>query len=173
MVALVAQDSSVKEIKLETDKETFRERWRNFVDSGLRLLLSEEKVKKVWRFLYRYNPWRVGGLLVGSLIINASMQLSASAQIAGDAEEAVEQIFGPHLDGATDFVQVLFGSGRLLVFVFGMGLVVYGIFDGISNRGSNWHIWAGIGSTLSLGVVLISVLEGAIFGGGGGTPAIP
>ncbi len=146
------------------ESESFKKRWFNFIDSGLHLFLDESKVKKVWRFLYRYNLWRFAGIGVGSLIMTASMQQMVTAQIADTAETEINNVLSPYLNGVDDFVTVVFGTGRLLLFVFGLGLIVYGIYDGISNRGSNWHIWAGIGSTLAIGVVLVSIVEKAVFG---------
>ncbi|WP_036488286.1 hypothetical protein [Myxosarcina sp. GI1] len=144
--------------------ESFKKRWLNFVDSGLHLFLSKARVRRVWRILYRYNLWRIGGALLGSLILTISMQLRATAQLLDDAESEVDGIFGDHLDGATDFVEVVFGSGRTIFLVIGVGLIAVALIDGVRNQGSNWHIWGLIGTSLILGVVLVSVWEGAIFG---------
>lgn len=161
MNLLTEQTSNLSSTK---PTKSFRKRWINFVDAGLHLCLPDEKVARVWRFLSKYNLWRKAGILAGSLILTISMQLRTSAQVLGDAEKEINDIFDGYLDGVTDFTEVLFGSGRLLLLVFGIGLVVYGIFDGIRGQGSNWHIWAGIGSTLILGIVLTSIWEKAIFG---------
>ncbi len=71
------------------ESESFPKRWVNFIDSGLHLFLDESKVKKVWRFSYRYNLWRFAGIGVGSLIMTASMQQMATAQIADTAETEI------------------------------------------------------------------------------------
>lgn len=152
------------ELNVAQTSKPFRERWSDFADSGLRLFLSEEKAKKVWRFLYRYNLWRWGGILTGGLILTVSMQLSASALILEDSEQAIEDVFGDYLTGVTDFIAVLFGSGRLLLLVFGIALIVGGVWDGLRNQGSNWHVWSGIGAALILCVVLAGMWEDAIFG---------
>ena len=152
-----------KEISVKKP-EQIRQRWRNFIDALLRLFLSEEKTKKVWRFFSRYNPWRIGGILAGSIILTIGMQPSVKAQLFKDAEKEVDTVFKPFLDGQTDFLGALFGAGRLLFFAFAIGLIIVGIFDGITNRGSNWHIWVGIGSSLIIGYVLVSAIEGMVFG---------
>ncbi len=157
-------DSSSKMVLVLKQTESFKKRWLTFVDSGLRLLLSDSACKKMWRNLYGYKRWRLVGTTIGSLIMTALMQVQVKAQIGERAEDEIESVFSPYLTGVSDFNAVLFGSGRLLVYVFGFGLIVFGIYDGITNRGSNWHIWAGIGSTLIIGVVLMGILEQAVFG---------
>jgi len=150
-----------------TKSKSFGERWIDFVDSGLRLFLPESKVKKVWRLIYRYNPWRTGGVLIGGLLLTLSMQsrtLAQKGELWENEQNAVETLFGDHLTGADDFISMIFGSGRFMAFGFGIGFVLYGVYDGITNRGSNWHIWVGIGSTLSIGAVFMSVWGGLIFG---------
>lgn len=153
-----------KEIKTMTSSSA-RKRWMNLIDSGLHLCLGEEKVKQVWRFLYRYNPWRWIGTLIGSMILTVSIQYPIAAQIGKKAEQEIDKVFkGDRLGGVTDFVDVIFGSGRLMIYGLGFGLIAYGLFDAINGRGSNWHIWVGIGSALLIAVAAHSVLESAVFG---------
>jgi hypothetical protein len=158
-----------KELRSRSSNTTtmaWSKRWYNFVDTALRLFLKEKAVKKVWRTIYRYNLWRIFGTGVGSLILAACIQHRAVAQIADDAETEIETIFSPHLTGAEDFVSVLFGSGRLLLFFIALALVAYGLYDALNSRGSNWYIWASIGGSLLIGIVLVAVVQTAIFGGG-------
>lgn len=149
----------------ESQKPTGRRRRRQIIDSGLRLFFSPEKTQKICRTLYRYR-WRNVGVAIGSLLMTILMQAEVKAQIANTAETEITNIFGPFLTAAgatTDSIALFFGSGRFIFFVFGFGLAAYGLYDAITNRGSNWHIWGGIGIAMILAVIFVSLIEDLVF----------
>ena len=148
-----------------TNRPKLGSRWINFVDSGLRLFLSEKKVKKVWRLIYRCNPWRTGGTMVGSIILTLLLQSGAAAQKMGEkAEKAINDVFSPHLTGATDAVSVSFSAGRLFVYAVIGGTLIMAFWDLTQNRGGHVMIWGSILGSIAVGYVLHSMVEKAIFG---------
>ena len=147
-----------------TKSKSFGERWIDFVDSGLRLFLSESKVKKVWRLIYRYNLWRTGGVLIGGLLLTLSMQSTASAQLFNKAKSSANTTFGGYLGNASKLIELFFGSGQQIIFVVGIGVVTVGLYDMFTSQGARWHIWGGIVIALILGYAAFSAWEGAVFG---------
>lgn len=143
----------------------FRKGWIDFVDKGLHLCLPDEKVKETWRLIYRYNLWRLGGTIVGSVILTLLLQSGAAAQKLGEkAEKEINNVFGTHLTGASDAVSVSFSAGRFLVYVVIGGTIIMAFWDLTQNRGGHVMIWGSILGSIAIGFVIHSMLEKALFG---------
>lgn len=162
MNLLISPTSSNPTIK---PAKSFRKRWIDFVDTGLHLCLPDEKVKQAWRLIYRHNPWRLGGTIVGSIILTLSLQTGAAAQKIGEkAENAINGVFSTYLTGASDAVSVSFSAGRLLVYLVIGGTIIMAFWDLTQNRGGHIMIWGSILGSIAIGFVIHSMLETAIFG---------